>query len=468
MNTLFFDFEQLKQAYWNEPRPSLATRKDRILRLVTMLNENEENICKVIQADFGFRNIIETQLAELTTIRQAASLAVKNLEMWTKPVHIKTPIHLWPSKSELLPEPKGIVGIMSPWNYPLSLALSPAIAAIAAGNQVWLKPSERSPRTSGYLAKLIAQYFNPIEISIITGNQQVAQAFADLPFDHLFFTGSTRVGQLVAQAAAANLTPVTLELGGKSPVIIDQSAALDDAARRIIYGKFFNAGQTCIAPDYLLVPRNQEKPLIEALKKSLQIMYPSGSGLTHPIDALQLKRWQNLLTDASQSGGKVVPLYDTTPIDYPFIPSLVLNPSSKALVTTQEIFGPILPIICYDSMSEAIDWINHLPTPLALYWFGNNAKLRAEVLEKTQSGGVTCNDTLLHYSNPNLPFGGLGASGMGSNHGKHGFDTFSHLKPVLSMRGFLGIRALGGTRLAHPPYGKRIQRLMKILKTSKI
>jgi coniferyl-aldehyde dehydrogenase len=197
-------------------------------------------------------------------------------------------------------------------------------------------------------------------------------------------------------------------------------------------------------------------------------MYPSGSGLTHPIDALQLTRWQNLLTDASQSGGQVVPLYDTTPIDYPFMPSLVLNPSSKALVTTQEIFGPILPIICYDSMSEAIDWINHLPTPLALYWFGNNAKLRAEVLEKTQSGGVTCNDTLLHYSNPNIPFGGLGASGMGSNHGKHGFDTFSHLKPVLSMRGFLGIRALGGTRLAHPPYGKRIQSLMKILKTSKI
>lgn len=468
MNTLFFDFEQLKQAYWNEPRPSLATRKDRILRIVTMLNENEENICKVIQADFGFRNIIETQLAELTTIRQAANLAVKNLEIWTKPVPIKTPIHLWPSRSELLPEPKGIVGIMSPWNYPLSLALSPAIAAIAAGNQVWLKPSERSPRTSGYLAKLIAQYFNPIEISIITGNQQVAQAFADLPFDHLFFTGSTRVGQLVAQAAAANLTPVTLELGGKSPAIIDQSAALDDTARRLIYGKFFNAGQTCIAPDYLLVPRNQEKPLIEALKKSLQIMYPSGSGLTHPIDALQLDRWQNLLTDASQSGGQVVSLYDTTPIDYPFMPSLVLNPSSKARVTTQEIFGPILPIICYDSLSEAIDWVNHLPTPLALYWFGNNAKLRAEVLEKTQSGGVTCNDTLLHYSNPNLPFGGLGASGMGSNHGKHGFDTFSHFKPVLSMRGFLGIRALGGTRLAHPPYGKRIQRLMKILKTSKI
>ena len=314
-----------------------------------MLNENEENICKVIQADFGFRNIIETQLAELTTIRQAANLAVKNLEMWTKPVPIKTPIHLWPSRSELLPEPKGIVGIMSPWNYPLSLALSPAIAAIAAGNQVWLKPSERSPRTSGYLAKLIAQYFNPIEISIITGNQQVAQAFADLPFDHLFFTGSTRVGQLVAQAAAANLTPVTLELGGKSPVIIDQSAALDDAARRLIYGKFFNAGQTCIAPDYLLVPRNQEKPLIEALKKSLQIMYPSGSGLTHPIDALQLDRWQNLLTDASQRGGQVVPLYDTTPIDYPFMPSLVLTPPSKALVTTQEIFGPILPIICYET-----------------------------------------------------------------------------------------------------------------------
>ncbi len=463
MNPLLYDFEQNKLGFMAEPHTTIEVRKNRIQRLITMLNENEENLCKVIEADFGYRHPVETQLAEIIAIRQEAALTLKKLSSWVKPVKVKTPFHLWPTKSYLLPQAKGVVGIMSPWNYPLSLALMPTISALAAGNRVWLKPSDRSPRTSGFLATLITQYFSPSEIHVINGGPQVSEYFANLPFDHLLFTGSTATGQLVSKAAAENLTPLTLELGGKSPAIIDTTASIKDCASRLLYGKLFNAGQTCIAPDYILVPYSLREELIANLKEAYSSMYGDQTQLTKAIDERQQSRWTSLLEDAQLKGAQLIPLGDTHHPLNSFIPTLIIDPISSTKIMQEEIFGPILPIVSYSELSEAITFINSKPHPLAMYWFGRNRGRLTELLEQTQAGGVTVNDTLLHFSNPHLPFGGIGASGMGSYHGKNGFNTFTHFKPILSMKAVLGLRGLGGTKLAHPPYGKKIEHLMTIL-----
>ena len=463
MNPLLFDFEQMQQAFMLESYPDLETRRSRIKRLMSMLNENEENLCKVIDADFGYRQPVETQLAEIIGIRQAATFALRQLNQWMKPVKVKTPLHLWPSRSFLLPQPKGVIGIMSAWNYPLCLALIPAISALAAGNRVLIKPSERSPRTSGYLATLVAQYFHPTEMSVINGGPQTAEHFSELPFNHLLFTGSTTIGQAVAKAAAENLTPLTLELGGKSPVIIDPSASLKDCVNRVLYGKLFNHGQTCIAPDYVLVPHQMKEEFIERIKDAFTTMYGSHTQATHAIDGRQVQRWQELLQDAQNKGATIVPLHNEEVHDQTIVSSLVIDVISTSKVMTEEIFGPILPIIPYEDLSEAISFIRSKPHPLAMYWFGSHENRLRSLLEQTQAGGVCINDTLLHYNNHFLPFGGIGASGMGSYHGKYGFDTFTHYKPTFKTKGFLGMMSLAGTKMIHPPYGHKIEKLMKTL-----
>jgi coniferyl-aldehyde dehydrogenase len=464
MNPLYYDLEHHKQAFLAEPYTEIAVRKDRIQRLITMLNEHEENLCKVIAADFGFRHPIETQLAELISIRQEASFTLKNLHHWVKPVTVKTPSHLFPSKSYLLPQAKGVIGIMSPWNYPLSLALIPTISALAAGNRVWLKPSDRSPRTSGYLATLITQYFSPTEINVVNGGPETSEYFANLSFDHLLFTGSTATGRIVAKAAGENLTPLTLELGGKSPAILDTSVSMKQCVPRLLYGKLFNAGQTCIAPDYVLVPHALRDELVSELKLAFTAMYAEHTQLTNPIDQAQQERWHALLEDAQRQGAQLIPLGEVNHPLNTIMPTLVLDPSSTLKIMQEEIFGPILPIISYSDLSEAIDFIQSRPKPLAMYWFGHNQSRLNMLLENTSAGGVTVNDTFLHFSNHYLPFGGIGPSGMGSYHGKHGFDTFTHYKPVFSARSLLGIGGLSGTKLAHPPYGKAINRLIKMLR----
>ena len=465
MNHLLFDFEEAKKAYLHEPNPSLQLRSERIKRLVTMVNENEENLCKAISADFGQRNTTETKFAELTFIRQAAYHTLKNLKQWMKPSKVNTPFHLRPSVSQLIPESIGIVGIMSPWNYPLQLALVPVISAFAAGNRVWLKPSERSSRTSGYLASLIAQYFHPSELRVVCGERDISEKFAELPFDHLLFTGSTQAGKAVMKAAAPNLTPVTLELGGKSPCVIDNNVNLKDAVSRVVYGKFLNAGQTCIAPDYVLVPHQAVNDFISLFQDFTKKMYPNPSEqMTHPIDQRQLERWQFLVSDAQNKGAQITSVFSEDELGaYPFNPTLALNPSSDSVVMKEEIFGPILPIISYNTLEEAIHFINRFDRPLALYWFGKDKENMSQVLELTRAGGVTINDTLLHIANEDLPFGGIGASGIGSYHGKYGFDAFTHFKPVFTMKARFGIKALGGSKFIHPPYGKKIARLIKFL-----
>ena len=464
MNPLLFDFEEIKKAYQHEPNPSFETRCDRINRIVRMITENEENLCKAVFADFGQRNMIETRFAELSMIQQSAKFMMSHLKEWMKPIPVETPIHLKPSQSALIPQSKGVIGIMSPWNYPLQLALIPAIAAFAAGNRVWLKPSERSPRTSGYLASLIGQYFHPSEFSVTCGDGEVAAQFSALPFDHLFFTGSTATGKVVMRAAADNLTPLTLELGGKSPCIIDPSAKLSDAASRIVYGKLLNAGQTCVAPDYLIVPNAQVNDLIAELKKSAQRMFTKTEDLTFPIDERQLGRWQYLVNDAVQKGATAIPLFEAGQLEgHPFTPTLILNPTSASSLMNEEIFGPILPIIGYDHIDEVTHFISRYERPLAMYWFGKSKTNLKHILEVTHAGGVTINDTLLHLANEHLPFGGIGHSGMGSYHGKFGFDTFTHYKPILKTKAWLGMRGLAGTKLLHPPYGKTIETLLKFL-----
>lgn len=462
MNPLLFDFEETKKAYQHESNPPLEIRRQRIERILQLINENEENICKAISADFGQRNTVETRFAELAMIRQAAHFTLKNLKNWMKEVPVKTNFLFLPSKSLLIPQSKGVVGIMSPWNYPLQLALIPAISAFAAGNRVWLKPSERSPRISGYLATLVTQYFHPTEFSVVCGGPDVAANFSSLPFDHLFFTGSTATGYRVMAAAAQNLTPVTLELGGKSPAIIDTSVKIADAASRLTYGKLMNAGQTCVAPDYILAPHHLIEPLIDAIKKSAQKMFPNMEGLTTPIDAHQSQRLTNLLEDAASKGAKIIPIFNSNAGNYPMQPSILLNTPSDSKVMHEEIFGPILPIIGYSTIEEAIDFVVKRDRPLALYWFGKENKTMTQVLSQTHAGGVTVNDTLLHLGNENLPFGGIGPSGMGAYHGKAGFDTFTHYKSVLKVRAHLGLKALSGTKLAHPPYGKKVEHLIKL------
>jgi coniferyl-aldehyde dehydrogenase len=373
------------------------------------------------------------------------------------------PIHLKPSKAWVQAQPKGVVGIISPWNYPIQLALIPAISAIAAGNRVWLKLSERSPRTSGYLATVIGEFFHPLELCVTTGGEDVARDFSELAFDHLFFTGSTATGKRVMRAAADNLTPLTLELGGKSPVIINDDANLEDAATRIIFGKLINCGQTCVAPDYILIKHELIPELKDALVKAAGSLFKDPSELTHSIDQEQLSRWQQLVSDARSKGARVTPLLPESE-NHPFTPLMLTQVAPHSLVMQEEIFGPILPIIGVSSQEDAIEFINSKDRPLSIYWFGKDKKALRHLISKTHSGSVTANDTLIQAGIEQIPFGGIGASGMGAYHGQAGFDTFSHLKPILQVRGLLGIKAWMGSKLAHPPYNKTTERLLRWLR----
>ena len=468
MNRLTIQLDEIRAAYAAEPHSTLEKRLERIGRVEAMLRANEEKLCKAVAADFGHRHPIETQLAELSQIYQACRYTKKRLKEWLKPVPLETPAYLSSSTAWMQAQPKGVVGVMSPWNYPILLALAPAIAALAAGNRVWLKPSERSSRTSGFLASLIQEYFHFTEFNVTTGDANTAADFAALPFDHLFFSGSTAVGKKVMRAAADNLVPITLELGGKSPALVDASANLCDAASSIVYGKLLNSGQTCIAPDYVLVGEQQHDALLAELIGAAQVQFSKAEMLTGPIDPEQTARWHFLVEDAIAHGATATLLLkSSTESGRVFEPVALSNVNPKSAVMQEEIFGPILPIVTVaDGTTSMIDFINagSSPTPLALYWFGKNKVNLNRVIADTRSGGITVNDVLLHAACDGIPFGGIGASGMGSYHGKAGFDAFSHYKSVLQVRGLFGLNWLRGTRAVHPPYGKKVARLLKQLK----
>lgn len=452
-------FDRLHAASRAQVFPDAQTRLDRLTRVETLLRAHEDEIVTAIREDFNGRSDTETRLAEFLPCLESLKHARRHLRRWMRPRRVWTPLTMQPARAWVQDMPLGVVGIIAPWNYPLMLSISPLIDALAAGNRAMIKPSELTPRFSEILAEIIARHFAPDEVAVVTGGPDVAAAFAALPFDHLLFTGSTRVGRLVAQAAAPNLTPVTLELGGKSPVIIAPGYPLDKAARGIALGKFINAGQTCIAPDYVLVPRGQGRALAQAILSVVAQGYPTirdNPDMTTIITPRHRERLVQAVDEARAAGAEILTHGD--PDCAPrMAPTIVLNPPTTGVLAEEEIFGPVLPVIEIDSLDDAISHVNTRPRPLALYVFSEKSAEQDHVLKNTVSGGVTVNGTILHVANHGLPFGGIGPSGTGAYHGVEGFRRLSHGRAVHKV-GFLNpIEWMG------PPWGKRVQMLLRVV-----
>jgi coniferyl-aldehyde dehydrogenase len=451
--------ELQRAAQRKEGLPSARTRIDRLYQLEGMVRKHADSIADAISADFGNRSRFETDLLETMVLVSAIRHARKNLKWWMQPSYREVGINFWPGAAWVRPEPLGVVGIVSPWNYPLQLALAPLVDAIAGGNRVILKPSEQTPNFCDLLRRAISETFEEDEVAVVLGGPEVAAEFSRLPFDHLVFTGSTAIGRRVAAAAAENLTPTTLELGGKSPAIVCPSASMAKAVKAIAYGKFINAGQTCIAPDYVLVPRERIIAFAELIIGEARRAYPDlGPDYSSMINARAFDHLTAAITEAEAAGAKV--LRHPAPPDRArrvLPPVVVIDAPQDSVLMREEIFGPVLPVIGYDSLADALDWVNAHPHPLALYVFAEDTREQSRVLDHTQSGGVTVNGTLLHIAQEGLPFGGVGASGWGAYHGKQGFEQFTHQRAVFRT-GFFN----SATLLA-PPYGKRAKRLLQLL-----
>ncbi|RVA58698.1 coniferyl aldehyde dehydrogenase [Mesorhizobium sp. M7A.F.Ca.US.001.01.1.1] len=464
-NVLGERFHLQRAAFEAQSFPNFDVRKDRLKRLLALTERHEADICTAIDTDFGGRSAHETRLAELFVVRAGVRHALSHLRGWMRERRVATTMPFLPGRNRLIPQPLGVIGIVSPWNYPFQLAVAPVTAALAAGNRVLIKPSELTPAFSALLAKLVAEHFAADELSVISGDAEMGKAFVSMPFDHLLFTGSTAVGRQVAIAAAANLTPVTLELGGKSPAIFDPSCDLDAAVSSIAYGKLLNAGQTCIAPDYLLVPKGQAGTVAARLATAIAKLYPTlrdNPDYTAIISDRHHQRLRDMVTEARDAGADVTEINpageELDANSGKLLPTLVRNAGASLRLMREEIFGPVLPIVEYTGIDEAIAHVNGADRPLALYWFGRDSGNRQRILHETIAGGVTVNDCMLHLVQENQPFGGVGASGMGAYHGEWGFRTFSKEKPV-----FLQSRLSAGS-LLRPPYGKTFERLFSLLR----
>jgi coniferyl-aldehyde dehydrogenase len=441
---------------------TLGVRRDRLQRMRALMDVHGAALAEAVQADFGVRSPRLTEIADFFVLRALLGDLDKHLAAWMKPRRVRTPLYLQPASGHIQRQPLGVVGVIGPWNYPLQLTLGPAATALAAGNRVMIKPSELTPHSSALLSTLLHQAFAADELCVVQGGADVAGEFASLPFDHLFFTGSTTVGRKVAAAAAANLTPTTLELGGKSPCIVDASADLDAVAIQIAHGKLLNAGQTCIAPDYVLLPQGREADFERAFAAAVARLFPGGAA--HPdyasiVSDRHHARLLGLVEEARVRGARVV---EVAPSGgghaRQMAPVLVFQPPLDARLMREEIFGPVLPVLAYSRLDDALDAINAGPRPLALYWFGKDTVARDRVLLGTVSGGVTVNDTLMHIAHENLPFGGVGDSGWGAYHGETGFLRFTQQKSVLVQSRF----AMGS--LFYPPYGATFDRVMGLLR----
>lgn len=467
-------FELQRQASREQIDVPLLVRRERLLRVRKLLDEHGSTLAAAVQSDFGMRSTRLTEVADFLVLRSLLSHTLQHLAGWMKPRKVRTPLHLLPARAWIQRQPLGVVGVISPWNYPVQLALAPAITALAAGNRVMLKPSELTPHTSSQMARLVAQFFSPDEFCVVQGDASTAALVASLPFDHLVFTGSTAVGRKVAQAAAQNLTPTTLELGGKSPCVIDGHCDLAQAALRIAHGKLINAGQTCIAPDYVLLPRGREAEFAQAFRAAVVRLFPTieGNGdYASIITPRHLARLRTMLQQAQTQGAEVQVIDPTEGrpkkttqgslgdgASRQMLPTLVFGATSGMQLMQEEIFGPILPVIVYERLDDAIAHINAGPRPLSLYWFGESDAVRDDLLNRTVSGGVTVNDTLMHIAHDNLPFGGVGDSGWGAYHSESGFLRLCHQKAVLVQS-----RWSAGA-LLYPPYGERFDRIMGLLR----
>ena len=454
-----------RAAFNANPNPSWDERKNSLQKLGKAIADNEQKFQQAISEDFGNRSFTETTIAEVAIIHGGIKHALKHTKKWMRTRKAPTAMQFKPASNKIIPQPLGVIGIISPWNYPLQLAIMPLVGALGAGNCAMVKPSEYTPRFADLLKSVLGEVFSEDEVYVAIGGVEVAQEFSALPFDHLLFTGSTNVGRIVAGAASKNLTPVTLELGGKSPVIIDDSANMKLAIPRIANGKLLNAGQTCVAPDYLLMPEREIDAFSQAIIAKAEEFYPTFAGnpdYTSIIADSHYARLQGLLEDAEIKGAKIRTAGDDDTqvlAGERRIPlTVVTNTTPDMKIMQEEIFGPLLPIVASETLEDSMNYIQERDRPLALYWFGENKTNRDHVLRNTISGGVSINETAWHVVQEDIPFGGVGPSGMGGYHGEHGFKTFSHMKGVFFQSKF------SGGKMLYPPYTEKTQKILNMMK----
>jgi coniferyl-aldehyde dehydrogenase len=453
-----------RSAWLDEGPLSVERRAEALEGLADAVLRHADEFAESVRQDFGHRSVHETKLADLYPVVAGLRHARRRFRRWMKPRRRPIDWMFKPASGRIMYQPLGVVGIISPWNYPVQLALAPLTGAVAAGNRVMLKPSELTPATSALLEKVIGEVFRPYEVAVVQGGAEVGQAFTGLKFDHLLFTGSTAVGRHVMRAVSDNLVPVTLELGGKSPALIAADFPLDKAAERIAVGKLFNAGQTCIAPDYVLVPRGSEAKFVDAFRAAVARLYPTlrdNPDYTAIINERHYDRLVHMIQDARERGARVDeinPAGETLdPSGRRIAPVVLIDVPDEALAMREEIFGPVLPVLAYDQLEEACRSINERPRPLAFYLFSHDPETVEYGLERVIAGGVAVNDTLLHCAQEELPFGGVGESGMGAYHGEAGFRTFSHAKAVFHQARF------NGAGMTKPPYGRNMERLLSFM-----
>jgi coniferyl-aldehyde dehydrogenase len=457
----------LQRTAFNSELPVPASvRKDRLKRIIAMLSDHHEAFATALSDDFGHRSREQSLASDIAAGIRQSQYAIKNLDRWMRPEKrgLQFPLGLFGAKASVHYQPKGVVGVIAPWNFPVQLTIGPMAGAFAAGNRVMVKSSEITPIVAALFEEIAPQYFDRAEAAFFSGGPDVGQRFAALSFDHLIFTGATSVGRHILRAAADNLVPVTLELGGKSPTILGQSADIASAVGKIATGKMMNAGQICLAPDYMLVPRGHEEAVVASLKSAVAEMYPTllrNDDYTSVVNDRHHDRLTGLIDDARSKGAEIIEINpageDFSGTNGNKMPLYVVRGTTDDMTVMQEeVFGPILPIVGYTGIDEAIDYVNARPRPLGLYYFGSDAAEESRVIERTISGGVTVNDVLFHAGIEDLPFGGIGPSGMGSYHGLDGFKTFSHAKSIYS-QGRLDLAKLGGMK---PPYGKATAKMI--------
>jgi len=457
-----------RAAFLAEGQADAAARIDRLDRAIELLVAHQAELCAAATGDFAQRPASVTQLMDIFPAVHALRFARRNLRRWMRPRRrrLGLPLGVPGARGAVIFQPLGVVGLISPWNFPVTLSFGPLAGILAAGNRCLIKPSELTPRVAALLESLVARYFDARELAVVTGEVEVAQQFSRLPFDHLLFTGSTAVGASVMTAAASNLVPVTLELGGKCPVIIGRSAALARAVDRILIGKLANAGQMCLAPDFVYLPRELRDAFVAAARAWVLRAYPGlprNPDYTAIVSARHAERVRELLADARAKGASVIPLGEEPGLAEPqsrlIAPALILGATADMRVMREEIFGPLLPLCAYDRFEEVIAELAERPRPLALYYFGQDRAEERRILTRTHSGAVTMNDVAIQFLAEELPFGGLGESGIGAYHGEYGFQRFSHARAVFH-QSRLDLAGLTGLR---PPYGSRLQRALRLL-----